>query len=169
MVNKNDLRYIKTEDLILNTFRELCISKGKLPTVALLCSEARINKSTFYMHYDCIETLQKKVGRDTVHSMIEGIPDLNRLFFDVDAFVVSLISVFDKRTSGIERLFNSPGDMVDMIEQEILDIYIHPETQPQLALKVRYCVGGALRLLSFSMDEQTVKTAIELVKKTLDG
>lgn len=51
-MNKNDLRYLKTEDLIRETFLD---ALGEKPleqlTVTALCARARISRFTFYTHY----------------------------------------------------------------------------------------------------------------------
>ena len=168
MINKNDLRYVKTEDLIREAYLSLCFEKKKMPTVSLLCERARINKSTFYMHYDCMESLQHTIGRATIHDLMKDNPDLHRLFYDIEAFVRSLIDIFTDHVRETRVLFNSNSEAIDCIEQEILDIYIHPETQPTLALKLRFCIGGALRLLSYAADEATVQETVRLLAKVLE-
>lgn len=168
MINKNDLRYVKTEDLIREAYLSLCFEKKKMPTISLLCERARINKSTFYMHYDCMGSLQRTIGRATIHDLMKDNPNLNRLFYDIEAFVRSLIHIFTEHMSEIRVLFNSDSEVIDCIEQEILDIYIHSETQPALALKLRFCIGGALRLLSYTTDEATVKETVSLLAKVLE-
>ena len=169
MANKNDLRYVKTEELIKTTYRDLCLSKRKTPSVASLCAQARINKTTFYMHYENMEILQREYGKEAIHELMKDIPDLNRLFFDVEHFALSLIRIFTENFSETRVLFSTEDELVDAVEKEILAIYIHPETQPLMALKVRFCVGGALRLFSYSVDQYTVKTAIELLKGILES
>ena len=55
MVNKNDLRYIKTERLIVHTYVDLRLHDPSPVKVSDLCREALINKTTFYSHYDTME------------------------------------------------------------------------------------------------------------------
>ena len=51
-MNKNDLRYIKTEELIINSFLD-CINHTSFEetTVSMICEKARISRHSFYTHY----------------------------------------------------------------------------------------------------------------------
>ena len=51
-MNKNDLRYIKTEELIINSFLH-CINQTSFEetTVSMICEKARISRHSFYTHY----------------------------------------------------------------------------------------------------------------------
>lgn len=52
-MNKNDLRYTKTEELIQTAFFTLIEEIGfDKVTVSQLCERARISRYTFYTHYD---------------------------------------------------------------------------------------------------------------------
>lgn len=52
MINKNDLRYVKTEDIIKNAFSE-CVSQigFEKTTISEICKKGRISRNTFYFHY----------------------------------------------------------------------------------------------------------------------
>ena len=51
-MNKNDLRYIKTDELIRDAFKECVIEKGFAQTyISDICEKARISRNTFYAHY----------------------------------------------------------------------------------------------------------------------
>ena len=47
MANKNDLRYIKTERLIVHTYVDMRMRDPSPVKVSDLCREALINKTTF--------------------------------------------------------------------------------------------------------------------------
>lgn len=70
MVNKNDLRYIKTERLIVHTYVDLRLRDPSPVKVSDLCREALINKTTFYSHYDTMESLRRHICRETVADIL---------------------------------------------------------------------------------------------------
>ncbi len=66
-MNENDLRVIKTKESIYNAFEELLLHKPfhKI-TLQELCLKARINKGTFYYHYQDINDLYSKYIQENV-------------------------------------------------------------------------------------------------------
>ena len=70
----------KTKTAIHNTFLEL---RSKKPlekiTIKELCEKAQINKSTFYSHYKDIYDLSDQLETDVVASVIEAIPNPQKL------------------------------------------------------------------------------------------
>lgn len=65
MNTKNNKRHIDTENRIKNTLLELAKTTGiRQITVSAICSEAAINRSTFYAHYLDINDLVDKMGKD---------------------------------------------------------------------------------------------------------
>lgn len=89
-MNKNDLRYIKTNHLIKETFIDLIIEYGYAKTtITLICQRALISRNTFYLHYQTIDDLLhdlcldlekdfKKINPDTNY-----IKDCTRWYIDV--------------------------------------------------------------------------------------
>lgn len=70
MANKNDLRYIKTERLIVHTYVDMRMRDPSPVKVSDLCREALINKTTFYSHYDTMESLHRHICRETVADIL---------------------------------------------------------------------------------------------------
>lgn len=53
VMNKNDLRYIKTEEIIRKSFMDIVLEKGFDKTrVSDICEKARISRNTFYTHHE---------------------------------------------------------------------------------------------------------------------
>lgn len=94
---KNDLRYIKTKEIIHSTFRELLktMPYHKI-TVKLLAEKARINRKTFYLHYDTLEELLEELRCDIVLTGIAKIQqykipqDLRKIIFVIYDYWQSL-------------------------------------------------------------------------------
>ena len=56
--SQNDLRYIKTESLIQNTFKAMLLEMDYSQiTIRKLVERAQINRKTFYLHYQNLDDL----------------------------------------------------------------------------------------------------------------
>ena len=81
-MNKYDLRYIKTEDTIIDAFSKWVYELGfERTTIAAICQKARISRNTFYFHYedkyDLLNTLyanlETKLGNSLEEHTIEEL------------------------------------------------------------------------------------------------
>lgn len=167
MVNRNDLRYIKTEALLRSTYLQFCREGKKGLTVTELCRTAQINKSTFYAHYPSIEELHREVCRESIRDMLQGHRELACLFTEPEAFVRCIGSLFRTHLTGLRHLFPTWKDAIDPVEEVILEMYITPDTPESWEGMIRFCAGGVLRLLSHSQSRQSRALAVELIRKTL--
>ena len=169
MANKNDLRYIKTDELIRNTYLA-CRKEGtKNLNVTVLCRLARINKSTFYTHYESLEQLHRQLCAQTIRELMQGLPHLQDLFTDTDAFMHSIRSLFQECIPQRSYLFPDWSDTMDYIEEVVLELYIHRDTPANLESAIRFCIGGTLRLMSASDDLDIATQAVKLTKRTMEG
>ena len=82
MANKNDLRYIKTERLIVHTYVDMRMRDPSPVKVSDLCREALINKTTFYSHYDTMESLHRHICRETVADILSRCACAEKAFSD---------------------------------------------------------------------------------------
>lgn len=73
---KSDLRYIKTHEAIRTAFQQLLQlhEYGKI-TVKMLTDTARINRKTFYLHYNTMDDLLMEIRGEIVQHGIDSIKD----------------------------------------------------------------------------------------------
>lgn len=84
-MNKNDLRYIKTEKIIKESFKKCVEEHGfEKTTVSMICEEGLISRNAFYLHftdkYDLLErlfdefraSLLKKYGQNITESVLKN-------------------------------------------------------------------------------------------------
>lgn len=167
MANKNDLRYIKTEELIRNTYENLRKNGQENITVTQLCHQARIHKTTFYMHYENMEVLHRGLCREIISDMLCDIPEIDHMLTDIPAFVHSIKYFFSKHARNLQVFFPDLRETVDCIESLILERYIERNIAPSMEAKIRFCIGGALRQLCRKNNEESVEIVIELIGKVL--
>ena len=103
-MNKNDLRYIKTEQIIRKSFIA-CIKKNgfEKTTVSMICAEGLISRNAFYLHFTDKYDL------------------LDRLF---DEFRARLISNFVSNTAGSMKakdILDLTNKYLDVIEENKSD------------------------------------------------
>ena len=77
-MNKNDLRYIKTDKLIVDTFLNCIDEVGfEKTSVSMICEKAYISRTTFYDHYEdkymLYNSLFAFIEAELINSMNEGI------------------------------------------------------------------------------------------------
>ncbi|GAX02922.1 TetR family transcriptional regulator [Secundilactobacillus pentosiphilus] len=69
-MNKNDLRYIKTEDNLKQALLTLLDQMSlKKITVKMICEVARCSRNTFYLHHEVKEDLYNTVVSNVLNSM----------------------------------------------------------------------------------------------------
>lgn len=92
MVNRNDLRVVKTMDAIHTAFEAMIceMDYGKI-SVTELCQRARVNKKTFYRYYatldDLLAEFQSEMGAAYIEAtrdfqLPRDIPQVSRVFFE---------------------------------------------------------------------------------------
>lgn len=104
-MNKNDLRYIKTERLIVHTYVDLRLRDPSPVKVSDLCREALINKTTFYSHYDTMESLRRHICRETVADILGRCDCARMAFSDTYAFVSELVGAISREERLIRALY----------------------------------------------------------------
>lgn len=74
---QNDLRYIKTEELIQATFREM-IKEADYSQLSVkdLTERAKINRKTFYLHYPTMDDLLWKMQEQLYDRFIEATQNI---------------------------------------------------------------------------------------------
>lgn len=168
-MNKQDLRYIKTEKLITECYIELQRkSKGSVKIVDL-CKMAMINKTTFYAHYECMEDLHKHICRRTIEELLENCPHISEIFTNTEAFVYSITKCFSENDTKLEILFKHDTDyMVNLVEESILKYYHLIGESSVEKTKLRFGIGGATRTIVSNSSDEELKITIELIKKIIN-
>lgn len=75
---KQDLRVLRTKDAIRTAFKELvCELPYEKVTVKAIADKARINRNTFYLHYETTDDVLREIQEEHSTKYIEKIKDLN--------------------------------------------------------------------------------------------
>lgn len=107
---QNDLRYIKTENLIQRTFcdmlREMDYSQI---TIKALTDRAMINRKTFYLHYNSLDELLGRLQTDIYVQVLELTSDI-RLPRDIEKLVRVFFLFCTQKDDITEKIICSQGN-----------------------------------------------------------
>ena len=169
-MNKNDLRFQKTESLIKSTYYNLKKKGSTVVKVKDLCDTAMINKTTFYAHYETIEHLHKAVCKEFATKILSETPYIDNIQMETSVFVYSVLNSFMERMPMIERLY---GDelhrFVNDVEEVLMENFIQSSVNEAYVLSIRFCIGGAFRLLAHERDPIRVQKTVELIERVLNS
>ena len=165
-MNKNDLRFQKTEIAIKNTYLSLKKRGSTVVKVRELCEAAMINKTTFYAHYETIEHLHKQVCTEFVKDMLNQSEHIDKIQTDTREFVYSILNSFMNNIPTIEKLY---GDdlyvLVNDVESILMEHFANKSVDEDYELSVRFCIGGAFRLLVLEKDPSRIQKTVDLIEK----
>ncbi len=168
MANRTDLRFIKTERLIEDTYLDLRKKFHRPIKVSELCQAALINKTTFYTHYETMEALHAHICRKEVGRIIETCPNIDTAFSDTGRFVKSLVSAIQRCSPVMEALFyQDTAGQINAIEFALLRHYQGHSASKQQEMKMIFAIGGAAKLLIPEQSEERIQITIQLIDKVI--
>ena len=169
-MNKNDLRFQKTELLIKNTYFNLKKHGSTVVKVKDLCEAAMINKTTFYAHYETIEHLHKQICTEFVQEILSDCAYIDRIQGETRAFVYSLLGAFVEKMPTIEKLYgNDLHVLVNDAETVLMEQFKKHPVDEDYELSIRFCIGGAFRLLAREKDPIRIQKTVELIERVLNS
>ncbi len=125
-MEKNDLRVIKTKNILFNTLLELMKEKQfEEIKVSDICSHALINRSTFYSHYNDKYELLEEYINTLKDSLIEELSK-NKNINNTKQYYIELIKLFfnhidEKRNIYISAMINNRNSITMDIIYDVLN------------------------------------------------
>lgn len=172
-----DIRVEKTQAAIKNAFLEI---RAKKPieriTIKELCASAKINKSTFYSHYDDIYDLSEKMQVEMVSDVMNIIAnDPEFTVVNSAAFVRSLFHALSTKMALISILFSGREQacLIDRLAEGIRELVFreYPEFRNdiQKQLLLTYTIyGGYYAYQSCPMEDRASSVrSLERISETL--
>ena len=106
---KNDARFIKNEEKIIETFKQMAMEMNfENITVKELTQRAKINRKTFYLHYATIEDLVKSLEMKYCEEYIKFIDGLN-IFHDYKEIIKRFYLFHMKKGEFMDKLTCDPN------------------------------------------------------------
>jgi len=161
-----DIRVEKT----LKAIREAYLEEKKTKSIAEikvyeLCNRARINKSTFYKYYLDVYDLAEKVEEQVVEEILNGGMDLSQLMTDTKAFLDVAAEELSKNYALLALVFDNRVEReASVFEKHLLKKYLNGAPSKQEEMVIRFCIGGASRVLTQSgVSKESVALARRMV------
>lgn len=127
MRDKKDLRVIKTQKVLYVALANLLKNKAfEEIKVSDICSEALINRSTFYDHYnDKYELLVDFINNEK--QILEGLLDQNENYFNTKAYYLEIISIILNHIENQKDLYYSV--LIHNRNSIVMDIFMDVVTK----------------------------------------
>ena len=154
--SKQDLRFIKNENLIRETFYEM-LSEMEYSKISIkeLTQRAQINRKTFYLHYTSLDhllaTLQLEIMEPTFKMIEEtSFPDDAELIIRKSFEIMAALDSTDKLILSCKGNFPEKKSPSDLIRDQLFKKYDHiPKYGPfESSLIITYfffCLGVIFR------------------------
>ena len=168
MANRNDLRFIKTEQLIQDTYLTLKQKSKAAVKVNQLCETALINKTTFYAHYETMDALHEQVCMNTIERILDETPNIDRAFSDTRSFVNSLVNVLRTHHVLLNTLFEeNQSQLINLIENSLMKRHLQKDDLKGKELEIVFAIGGAARLLITGQTDDRIEKVVQLIQKVI--
>ncbi|MCM1100997.1 MAG: hypothetical protein NC398_06395 [Acetatifactor muris] len=126
----NDLRYIKTERLIQQTFRDMILEMD-YPQISIkeLTERAMINRKTFYLHYNTLDELLGVLQIELYNDFFQTTSEI-KFPDDLEKFVHQLFTFCADMSMANEKILYSQGHFpegknpIDYVKEKIFNSYL---------------------------------------------
>ncbi len=101
---------IRSERMIRDAYVSLA-ERGQRLSVTAICREADLNRSTFYVHYDCIETLEASLSAGLMEELVELVSENLEASYPqrLDLVVAAIGSYVEENRALFRLLLTSAG------------------------------------------------------------
>lgn len=131
---QNDLRYIKTENLIQQTFRDMILEMD-YPQISIkdLTERAMINRKTFYLHYNTLDELLGTLQIELYNNFLKTIADI-KLPGDLEKLMQKLFTFYANTSKANEKILCSRGHFpegkspADYVREKIFNHFLPVKT-----------------------------------------
>lgn len=127
---KNDVRFIKNEEKIIETFKQMAIEMNfEDITVKELAERAKMNRKTFYLHYATIEDLVRAIEKMYTEEYIKFIDGLD-IFHEYHEIIKRFYIFHAQKGAFIEKLTCDPNyeyirnQMINKVKSSYIDTSI---------------------------------------------
>lgn len=153
-MNKQEIKFQKTEELIKSTFIELTKEKsaGRI-SVTEICEQADINRGTFYIHYESVPQLIDALEYEYAQKLIQAV-SVYHYDKQTEAFFENIFRcVKDNSELFYFYFFVSQGKGIQIFENHLQESFLpewlkHTDIDEfEAKLVLKFLLKGAMELL----------------------
>ena len=170
-----DLRIEKTDRAIESAFMEL---RARYPLEKIkikdLCTLAKVNKSTFYAHYEDIYDLSNRLENKLIRNILTSVPNVELTAAQTEKLTRDLFRAFVQNQKAVNILFadNRQGIFANCIEKGLRDRLSAMDptfaADPDRGILLSFCVQGCFYAFannSSRMDEDHLVNLLAVIAK----
>ena len=157
-----DLRIVKTKKVIKEAFLE---QRRNTPlekvSVKAICTQALINKSTFYNHYADVFALSDELEDEVLQEGFDNFEHKDCLFTDPKRFIDEIPKIIDDQKEILLILFHNREDvMFRKLSKQLRDYYKKSESSEQDDVMLTFVISGAMLSMQIMQQEKKYSHAI---------
>ena len=149
-----DIRIEKTDRAIEKAFMELR-ARQPLEKIRIkdLCTLAKVNKSTFYAHYEDIYELSSRLENKLIHVILDSVPNVGLTAAHTEQLTRELFHAFVQNQEAVNILFSGArqGIFANCIEKGLRDRLAAKDPTLQRTPTGASCFRSACRAASMPL------------------
>ena len=170
---KNDARFLKNEEKIIETFKQMVIEMNfENITIKELTERAKINRKTFYLHYATIDDLIKSIEKSYTEEYTKFIDGLD-VFNDFHEITKRFYLFHEQKGKFMEKLTCDPNyeyirnQMIDKVKLSYFDnSYYKNIDNYKLNVVINYMHNTTLSIYKTWVSDNKVIPFDEIVELT---
>lgn len=165
-----DLRIEKTDRAIENAFMELR-ARQPLEKIKIkdLCALAKVNKSTFYAHYEDIYELSSRLEEKLIRTILDSVPNVELTASHTEQLTRDLFRAFVQNQNAVNTLFSGTrqGIFANRIEMGLRDSLTAKDptfaADPDRGILLSFCVQGCFYAFTNNSSQMEVDHLVDLL------
>ena len=165
-----DIRIEKTDRAIEKAFMELR-ARQPLEKIRIkdLCTLAKVNKSTFYAHYEDIYELSGRLENKLIHVILDSVPNVGLTAAHTEQLTRELFHAFVQNQEAVNILFSGArqGIFANCIEKGLRDRLAAQDptfaADPDRGILLSFCVQGCFYAFANNSGQMDVEHLVDLL------
>ena len=156
-----DIRIEKTDRAIEKAFMELR-ARQPLEKIRIkdLCTLAKVNKSTFYAHYEDIYELSSRLENKLIHVILDSVPNVGLTAAHTEQLTRELFHAFVQNQEAVNILFSGARQgMRDRLAAKDPTFAADPDR----GILLSFCVQGCFYAFANNSGQMDVEHLVDLL------
>ena len=175
---KQDLRYLKNENLIRETFRKMiCEMDYSKISIKELAQRAQINGKTFYLHYSSLDHLLAVLQLEIMEPTVQMISE-TKFPEDAEIIIKKSFEIMASLDWADKKILSTKGDLPekkgpsDLIREQLFQKYDHlaqysPFESSLILTYFSVCLGVIFRQWEANSQQIPIEEMIQMTTKMI--